>query len=269
VKRTLIFILAGAVAVVGLVFAARYARETGERLHDPLNPAGPALTIRLARNPAPISPFTARDIDDRPVDTATWKGRVTLLNFWATWCPPCRAEIPDLVGLQKKYGDRLQIVGIADDLSPDVVRQFIGNFGVNYPNVMMLEHLRSRFRISALPTTYVVDTEGRVVQRHVGQINPPVIEQEIRSLLGLSVSATIEKFDDVGQISLGNAAQATDIPGLDLASLPAERRTKAILQLNTDTCTCGCGLTLAQCRIDDPTCTVSLPLAQKVVENWK
>jgi thiol-disulfide isomerase/thioredoxin len=256
--------------VAGLVWAVRYTDRTSDRLASTIPSApGGKPTIRLARNPAPVPAFSAVDIGNRPVDTASWSGRVTLLNFWATWCGPCRAEIPDLIELQQKYSGRLQVIGIADDSSPEVVRQYAAEFGINYPNVMLNSEIRSQFRVRAIPTTYVIDPQGRVVQRHVGQINTPVVEQEIRALLDLPVDAVVERFDDIGQISARNASQVTEIPGLDLDSLPPDRRAKAVVQLNTDKCTCGCGLTVAECRIDDPTCAVSGPIAEQIVERWR
>jgi hypothetical protein len=96
-------------------------------------------------------------------------------------------------------------------------------------------------------------------------LNPALVEQETRILAKLDTTATVERVDDTGQVLLANAAQATDVPGLALDKLSAAQRTSALKRLNDEQCTCGCGLTVAQCRINDPTCQVSLPIAKKIV----
>ena len=86
-----------------------------------------------------------RDLDGRSITSASLRGKVALINFWATWCGPCRAEIPDLVALQDKYRDQLQVIGISEDeAGPDIVRRFAASHNVNYPIVMLtpeLEHV--------------------------------------------------------------------------------------------------------------------------------
>jgi hypothetical protein len=119
--------------------------------------------------------------------------------------------------------------------------------------------------ITALPTTYVVNREGRVVMRHAGTLNPALTEAEVRSLAGLPVNAKVEQVDRIQKAQLENGAQATSIPGIDLASLTREQRAAALKRLNEEGCTCGCDLSVAKCRIDDPTCGVSLPLAKAMV----
>jgi thiol-disulfide isomerase/thioredoxin len=264
VSRPVPIVLACGVAALAVAVMVRYARQAGESLAFPPGDDA-AVTVRLASNPAPVSPFRLTGLDALPIDTTEWKGKVTLLNFWATWCPPCRAEIPDLVALQARYADSLQIIGIADDYAEDLVRRFTREMGVNYRNAMATPAIKARFRIRALPTTLVIDRDGRVAQRHVGQIKPVVIEQEVRALLGLPVRGPIERFAIPTETPLGKTAQATEIPGLDLAALGPEARRAALVKLNSDKCTCGCELTLAACRINDPACEVSLPLAKKVV----
>ncbi|HEV2985920.1 MAG TPA: TlpA disulfide reductase family protein, partial [Vicinamibacterales bacterium] len=89
-------------------------------------------TLRFFRNPVEIEGFTAIDLDGRPVSPV--RGKVTIINFWATWCSPCRAEVPDLVALQEKYRDRLQIIGVSEDEAPaGEVRQFVVAHKMNYP----------------------------------------------------------------------------------------------------------------------------------------
>ena len=229
-------------------------------------PAGDKLTLRFFRDPSEVPAVVMHDIDGKPLSSADLRGKVVLVNFWATWCPPCRAEIPDLVALQAKYGDRLQVIGVSqDEGSIDVVRRFAAAQHMNYPIVMMTPDLEKAFPgISALPTSFMVDRKGRIVQRHVGMLNAVVTEQETRALAGLPVNASIEEVDRAQPAKLENA-QATQIPGVDLTRLSPERRTAALQKLNTEACTCGCDNTVAKCRIDDPKCTTSLPIAQRIV----
>jgi cytochrome c biogenesis protein CcmG/thiol:disulfide interchange protein DsbE len=246
--------------------AATYPRPSDSLLHEP--PPGEPMTLRFFRDPVAVPALTMHDLDGRAISSADWRGKVTIVNFWATWCPPCRAEIPDLIALQKKYGDRLQVIGISqDEGSPDAVRRFVAEHQMNYPVVMMTSEVEKVFPgVRALPTSFILDREVRVVQRHVGMLNATVTEHETRALAGLPVNASIEEIDRAQPARLENAAQAIEIPGIDLTQLSPERRTAALQKLNTDPCTCGCENTLAKCRIDDPTCAISLPLAKKVVE---
>ena len=225
-------------------------------------------TLRFFRNPAPAKPFTVRTIDDREVSRDSFRGKVTIVNFWATWCPPCRAEIPDLIALQEKYRDQLQIIGISEDEDgPAVVRKYAAEHRMNYPIAMTSPELEKLFPgIAALPTSFIIDREGRLVQKHVGMLNPATTEQETRALAGLPVDATIERVDQTQKLELGPNAQALDIPGVDLSKLSAARRREALERLNGQSCTCGCDLTIARCRVDDPTCGVSLPIARRIVD---
>ncbi len=247
-----------------LVRGPQTGRAGDSLLHE--IPPGQTLTIRFFRDPAPAPDISMRDLDGRPVSPASFRGKVVLINFWATWCPPCRAEIPDLVALQTRYGDWLQVIGISQDEGPvELVRRFAAAQRMNYPIVMMTPELERAFPgIAALPTSYVIDRSGRVVQRHVGMLNPVVTEQEMRALAGLRVAAAIEEVDRAQPAKLENA-QATQIPGVDLASLTPEQRTRALQRLNSEPCTCGCDNTVAKCRVDDPKCGTSLPLAQRIV----
>lgn len=233
----------------------------------PPAPTGDKVTLQFFRNPAPVAALSLHTLDGRTISSADWRGKVTIVNFWATWCGPCRAEIPDLVTLQKKYGQYLQVIGISqDEVAPDVVQRFAADRQVNYPIIMSTPELEKAFPgIYALPTSYLIDRQGRIVQKHVGMLNPARTELETRSLAGLPVNAAIEETDPVKHAALADAAEATEIPGIDLAAIPASRRTEVLQKLNADACTCGCDLSVAKCRIDDPTCGVSLPLARRIV----
>ena len=225
-------------------------------------------TIRFVRNPDPAPGFQLTSLDGKPLTLAGSHGKVVLLNFWATWCGPCRAEIPDLVALQNKYKDRLQILGlVVDDDDQDAVKNFVAEFGVNYPVALASDEIRLQYGgIAALPTSFVLDAEGRVVQKHEGLRDPLLYETEIRSLLGLPIgNVKVETFEDTGQIFLKNADRASELPGVDLSKLTPEQKTAALHKFNAETCTCGCQYTLAQCRIYDRDCQISKAATSKII----
>jgi len=227
--------------------------------------------LRFFRDPAQLPGFTAVDLEGRRLSSSDWRQKVVLVNFWATWCGPCREEIPHLVALQEKYRDRLVILGVSvDEVPPERVRQFAEQHRINYPVVMTTPELDKVFaRSEAIPTLFVLDREFRVAQRHTGLISPDLAELEVRALAGLPVDASIEQVDRIQGIKLENYAHATSIPGLDLAGLTADQRMTALQKLNAEPCTCGCELTVARCRIEDPACGTSLPLAHQIVEKIK
>ena len=179
------------------------------------------MVIRFASNPQPVPPFLVQDLDGNVVSTAQWQGKVVILNFWATWCPPCREEIPILTELAKKYKDNLLVVGVSvDDGSPDDVREFAKAFHMNYPVVMWSRELISEYGgVPALPTTFLINKDARIVQKHEGLYPPEVYDTEVRALMGLPVNVKIETFEDTGQIFLKNAVRATELPDVDFSGL--------------------------------------------------
>jgi thiol-disulfide isomerase/thioredoxin len=234
-------------------------------------PSGEPSVIRFVKDPTPTPPFLVTDLKGESISTAALKGKVVIVNFWATWCPPCRAEIPELVELQTKYKDRLQVIGVSvdEDASPQEVNAFAAKAGINYPVVMGKDIVKEYGGVPALPTSFMVNKDGGVVQKHVGLLQRDEVETEIRALSGLPVNAKIETFADNGQIFLKNAALATDLPDVDMKGLTAAQKTQVLKRLNSETCTCGCGLTIAQCRINDTTCPISQKLAAQVVQEVK
>ncbi|MGA9885220.1 MAG: redoxin domain-containing protein [Candidatus Acidiferrales bacterium] len=232
------------------------------------NDSGDADVIRFASNAQPMPPFLVNDLDGQLVSTAQLRGKVVIVNFWATWCPPCQEEIPEMMELEKEFQGKLQIIGVSmDDGPPEGVKEFSDKIGMNYPIVMGSDALSEEYGgIPALPTSFVVDPEGRVVQKHVGLYPKQVYDNEIRALLGMPVQAKIETFEDTGQIFLKNAALATSIPGVSFKGLTPAQRKLALKRMNMEHCTCGCDLTVAECRITDPSCATSQKLAQQIVD---
>jgi len=264
----LIFIAAVAIAFVNRPGASLPRATSGGGPSPAPITSGAGVKIRFSDKPLPLPEFKLVDLDGKAIDQSAWRGKVVLLNFWATWCGPCREEIPALVALQEHYRDQVVVAGLSIDEPDTDVKSFLSMFQVNYLVARADENTQRSFGgISAVPATFVLDTDGKIVQRHIGMINPTTIEHEIRSLSGLPTDATVERVMDTGQVLLANAAYATEIPGVDLTKLSAKQKETALTRLNTEHCTCGCGLTLAQCRINDPGCTISLPAAQKLVQS--
>jgi thiol-disulfide isomerase/thioredoxin len=222
--------------------------------------------IRFVRNPDPAPEFQITALDGQQITIAALQGKVVFLNFWATWCGPCRAEIPDLIALQGRYKGRLQIIGLnVDDEEPDI-QKYVSETGINYPVAMTSNDVRIQFGgIPALPTSFILDTAGRVVQKHVGLWNPAVYETEIRALLGMPIMAKVETFEDKGEVFLAHADRATELPGVDLSKLTPEQKKIVLHRFNADACTCGCKFTLAQCRIWDSACAVSKAATEKII----
>jgi len=223
--------------------------------------------IRFVRNPDAAPEFKLDALDGKPLSLATVRGKVVLLNFWATWCGPCRAEIPDLIALQEKYRDQLQIIGLTvDDDDASMVKQVVAEEHINYPVAMSSPEVRIQYGgISALPTLFVLDAQGRVVQKHEGLRDPNLYETEIRALLGLPIDARVETFEDTGQIFLAHADRASELPGVNLSRLTAQQKQVALHKFNAEGCTCGCNFTLAQCRIYDRNCQVSKSRTEKII----
>ena len=149
-------VIVAAVVIVGAVLGWAVMR-TAFRANAQTPPAPPTsekVTLRFFRNPEVIPAFAAHDLDGRVVSPAEWRGKVTLVNFWATWCGPCRLEIPDLIALQQKYHDQLQIIGISEDEDAGMVKQFRTEHKITYPVVMTTPEFERMFPgINALPSS--------------------------------------------------------------------------------------------------------------------
>lgn len=142
-------------------------------------PASHSVSLR----PAPD--FTLTGLTGDKVSLSDYRGKVVLLDFWATWCAPCKEEIPHFVDLQNRYGERgLQIIGVSMDDDEKLVREFQEQFRMNYPVAIGSAKLAEQYGgVLGLPITFVIDSEGRIVSRHIGQTSADVFEAEIRRLL--------------------------------------------------------------------------------------
>ena len=147
------------------------------------NPVGDANAGSPGK-PAPV--WQLQTVDGQTIHSSDFKGKVVILDFWATWCGPCRAEIPGFIELQKQYQKQgLAIVGISvDQDGAAAVKKFMQQAGMNYPVVLSDEKIPQAFGgIEAIPTTFVIDRAGNIVKRHLGLDSREEFEKEIRPLL--------------------------------------------------------------------------------------
>jgi peroxiredoxin len=159
--------------VTGLYFAARHHRRTGTA----------AIIVEQ-----PLAPdFCLPQLTGEQLHLSGYRGKVVLLDFWATWCDPCREEVPHFVELQSKYRDRgLQIIGISMDDDSGPVRDFYQRFNMNYPVVMGNAATGELYGgVLGLPIAFLIDRDGRIYSKHIGATDISALDREITTLLGV------------------------------------------------------------------------------------
>jgi cytochrome c biogenesis protein CcmG/thiol:disulfide interchange protein DsbE len=188
-KRASLFVAVGLIAIVGVLWAFRssWMREAPEEQAPP--------PIQLAQAPAPAAQdqtsvqapdFRLTDVlKGKPVQLSSLKGQVVLVDFWATWCGPCRMEIPGFVELQKEFsGKGVKIIGVSLDQGSDVVKQYCRASKVNYHIVMGDGALAGAYGgVRAIPATFLIGKDGTILQQYVGFHEREAFEHDIREAL--------------------------------------------------------------------------------------
>jgi peroxiredoxin len=142
------------------------------------------FSTRLRSEPAPD--WTLKNLDGKTVSLSDFKGKVVVLDFWATWCPPCQAEIPHFIELQNEFKAKgVTIVGLSvDSIAPADVAKFAKDNGMNYPIVMADEKTATAYGADqGIPTTVVVDRKGNIVATHAGLTDKETFKSEIEKAL--------------------------------------------------------------------------------------
>jgi peroxiredoxin len=170
------------VCLLAISFVACGAQPEREAEATPAAPKGDPSRKAAAA-------FSLKDGDGRTVSLADYKGKVVLLNFWATWCGPCKIEIPWFADFEQKYKDRgFAVLGVAmDDEGWEVVKPYIAKNKINYRILLGNDDVASKYGgVDSLPTTFIIDQDGRIVSTHVGLVSKSDYEDEIVKLLGAS-----------------------------------------------------------------------------------
>lgn len=224
----------------------------------------------------PMAPaFSLTDLQGQKVSLDDYRGKVVILDFWATWCGPCRMEIPGFVQLQQKYGPQgFQIIGVSMDDGPQPVRQFYQQFHMNYPVAMGNEKLGELYGgIIGLPTTFVIGRDGRIYDKIPGAVEPGLFDTEIRTLLAAPANTEVKNFQAAGgsgQVDVETPAEVnSEVPGIDLSKLSKAQVAQYKAVLSKQKCTCGCAYNLLQCRVNDSLCGVSREIAKAQLEKME
>jgi thiol-disulfide isomerase/thioredoxin len=142
---------------------------------------------KAAGKDAPLG-FTLKDMNGIEVKLASFKGKVILLNFWATWCGPCRAEIPSLVELQKQYPNEFVVLGFSVDDPVDKLKPYAKEFQINYPILVGLgrEDVQEAYGpLWGIPVSVIITPDGKIQKKHSGIASKEQFEQEIKTALGV------------------------------------------------------------------------------------
>lgn len=142
------------------------------------------VIVKLDGDKAPD--FTLKSVDGKTVKLSDYKGKVIIIDFWATWCPPCRKGIPDLVSIQKEFKNDVVIIGISLDREKTIkdVPGFVKDYGINYPVVYGDDEVVVTYGgIEGIPTAFVIDKQGNVVDKHVGLVPKDTYLNKIKELL--------------------------------------------------------------------------------------
>lgn len=159
---------------VGLALSYLYGGPKAEKISNQTGQHQPAPDWELT------------DVNGKIVKLSDFRGKVVVLNFWATWCPPCREEIPGFISLQNEYGEKgLVIVGVSlDNGGVKAVNPFFTRMGINYPVMIGNKLVAQRYGgITMLPSTFIIDRQGNITAAHQGELDRATLESEIKGLL--------------------------------------------------------------------------------------
>ena len=187
-RNTVVLIIVIVLVTVMIYAAVHNTRKTGYTAYANPGERLPAGDVKGKNAPD----FTLAKLDGQPVKLSDYRGKAVLLNFWATWCGPCKVEMPWFVDLQKQYGSQgLQIIGVAmDDSGKDAIDKFAHQMGVNYVILQGKEAVGDAYGgVLGLPTTFFIDRNGKIIDSSAGLIGRGEIEENIKKALAVQLES--------------------------------------------------------------------------------
>lgn len=186
----------------------------------------------FAADSGPAPDFTLKGIDGKDLALSSLKGKVVIIDFWATWCPPCREEIPGFIEMYKKYKDQgLEIIGISVDKDENKLKKFIADNGVNYPIVSFTKDVTEAYGgIQSIPTTFILDHQLNIVGKHIGFVEAAAFEKEIEPLLKAAAPAPAEPATPTASAAVATGVEpiaTTDVIAVPEAPVATAQETPA------------------------------------------
>jgi len=184
VKRNALVFVVLFVAILAMLASGRYLDRT--RKHGAIKMVGDVQGM-----PAPD--FALQSLDGSQVKLSDFRGKAVLLNFWATWCPPCKVEMPWFEDLQKQYAkDGLVVLGVAmDDSEPATIAKFASELGVNYQVLLGTDKVSDDYGdVQYLPTTFYIGRDGAIVDKMTGLLDRKEIEQAVKKTLSTNYTSS-------------------------------------------------------------------------------
>lgn len=176
-------ILSLAIAALALTFIACGNKSSNDENSQAKTETNTSLSTNSAVGKAPN--FMLTSIDNKGIELSKFQGKVVIVDFWATWCPPCRKGIPDLIDIQKTYGNDVVVIGISvdSDTKNDVV-PFVKDNSINYLIAYATpEVVQAYGGIESIPTSFVIDQKGNIVDQHIGLVEKSDYTNVINKLL--------------------------------------------------------------------------------------
>ena len=179
------WIIAAAAALSLGLLTLPFLRGGGGEQIKPTSPAARAEGASCEAEGHAKLDFVLKNEHNLPVKLSDYKGKVVLVNFWATWCGPCKQEIPDFVKIYDQYKDKgFVILGVSVDDSPEQLQAFMKEYGMNYPVLQMTPDFEDAFGpFYGYPTSFIVARDGTICLKHLGPLTHAQAEQQIKSLL--------------------------------------------------------------------------------------
>lgn len=149
---------------------------------------------------APAPDFSLETLDGGELSLAHFAGKPVIINFWTTWCPECKDEMPALEAFYRRYGDEIALLGVNMRETPGLVRPFVQQYGASFPILLdRFERVSKAYRVTGVPETWMIDADGIAVARHIGPLTEHHLEQAARLLLG-------DKVDNLASTPVDSAA---------------------------------------------------------------
>lgn len=176
------------IAIIVILFIVNNTRDDAPESAITQNypPSSLDEKIQMPESRKPAFDFALNSLDGKKVKLSDYKGKIVIVDFWATWCAPCRKGIPDLIELQNEFKE-VQVIGISVDQNPmEVVPDFVKEFKINYPILISDPNVLQQYGgIEAIPTSFIISKDGKIINKYVGLYPKSTYERVIREELSL------------------------------------------------------------------------------------